>query len=247
MNTAAVFGVDIGGSGVKGAPVDPTSGRLLAERERYETPQPATPDAVGRVVADLLLDFSWTGAVGVTVPGVVHHGVVRTAANIDPAWIGCDFARLLADQHGVAAAVLNDADAAGIAEMRHGAGRGRGGTVVLATLGTGIGTAVFVDGVLVPNTEFGHVQLHGDAAERYAAARVRKTEGLSWSEWAARLDEYLHELGMLLWPDLIVLGGGISRRSEKWLDELTVDIEVVPAELQNNAGIVGAAMAAASR
>ncbi|MEM9034168.1 MAG: ROK family protein [Actinomycetota bacterium] len=244
MSAAAVFGVDIGGSGVKGAPVDPDTGRLLAERERFETPQPATPEAVARVVADLLLEFSWKGPVGVTVPAVVQRGVVRTAANIDPSWIGCDFAGLLAEDHGIEATVLNDADAAGVAEMRHGAGRDRRGTVVLATLGTGIGTAVFVDGVLVPNTELGHLQMHGDAAERYAAARVRKAEDLSWGEWAERLDEYVHELGKLLWPDLVILGGGVSRRAEKWLDKLTADIEVVPAELQNNAGIVGAAMAA---
>jgi polyphosphate glucokinase len=240
----AIFGVDVGGSGVKGAPVEPTSGRLLADRERFETPQPATPDAVATVIGDLMLEFSWKGPVGVTVPAVVQHGVVRTAANIDPSWIGCDFAQLLADEHGIEATVLNDADAAGVAEMRHGAGRDRDGTVFLATLGTGIGTALFVDGALVPNTELGHIELHGGDAEKYAAARVRKAEDLSWGDWAARLDEYLHAIAKLLWPELIVLGGGVSRRAEKWLDRLTIDTEVVPAELQNNAGIVGAAMAA---
>ena len=242
----AVFGVDVGGSGVKGAPVDPVSGKLLADRERFETPQPATPEAVGRVISDLLLEFSWKGPVGVTVPAVVQHGVVRTAANIDDSWIGCRFVDQLRDEHGIEATVLNDADAAGIAELRHGAGRDRDGVVFLATLGTGIGSALFNRGELVPNTEFGHFELHGGEAEDYAAASVRKAEGLSWSKWAARVDEYLRVIELLLRPDLIVLGGGVSRRAEKWIEHITVETEVVPAELQNNAGIVGAAMAAAA-
>lgn len=241
----AVFGVDVGGSGVKGAPVDPATGRLLADRERFETPQPATPEAVGQVISDLLLEFSWKGPVGVTVPAVVQHGVVRTAANIDPSWIGCRFVDELADRHGITATVLNDADAAGVAEMRHGAGRDHDGVVFLATLGTGIGSALFHQRELIPNTEFGHFELHGGDAEDYAAASVRKSEDLSWTKWGKRVDEYLHVIELLLRPDLIVLGGGVSRRAEKWLHEITVEAEVVPAELQNNAGIVGAAMAAA--
>lgn len=241
----AVFGVDVGGSGVKGAPVDPATGRLLADRERFETPQPATPEAVGRVISDLLLEFSWKGPVGVTVPAVVQNGVVRTAANIDASWIGCRFVDQLADDHGIDAVVLNDADAAGIAEMRHGAGRECDGVVFLATLGTGIGSALFNQRELVPNTEFGHFELHGAEAEDYAAASIRKAEGLSWTKWGKRVDEYLHVIELLLRPDLIVLGGGVSRRAEKWIDEITVDTTVVPAELQNNAGIVGAAMIAA--
>lgn len=239
------FGVDIGGSGVKAAPVDLDTGLLADDRARVDTPQPATPEAVVAEVAQLVAGFGWEGRLGVTVPGVVQHGVVRTAANIDPSWKGLDLAALLRDAHGLDAVVLNDADAAGVAEMTHGAGKGRDGVVLVATLGTGIGTALFTDGHLVPNTELGHIELHGGDAEKYAAAKVRKAADLEWTTWAGRLDEYLDALEKLLWPDLIILGGGVSRKAHKWIDVLTVEAEVVPAQLQNTAGIVGAAMAAA--
>ncbi len=242
----AVFGVDVGGSGVKGAPVEVGSGRLLTARERIETPQPATPSAVTRVVVDLVAASAWGGPIGLTIPGVVRRGVVETAANIDPGWIGTDVVALMRDEHGVETVALNDADAAGVAEMTHGAGRGRGGVVVLVTFGTGIGTALFNDGVLVPNTELGHLELRGADAELHAAARVRKAEGLGWDEWGRRADEYLRLLDLVIQPDLIIVGGGVSKKADRWLGELTLSTEVVPAELRNDAGIVGAAMAAAA-
>jgi polyphosphate glucokinase len=253
----ALIGVDIGGSGVKAAVVDVGSGRLLTERLREPTPTPATPEAVCEVVASLVdrvgasAPAEARGAqgapVGCTIPSVVTDGVVRTAANIDDGWIGVRAAEHLGQLVGRPVTVLNDADAAGIAEVRFGAGRDAEGTVVVLTLGTGIGSALFRDGVLVPNTEFGHAQLHGDSAERWAAASVRKAEGLSWSAWAVRLSEYLEHLVLLVRPRLVVLGGGVSRRSEKFLPLLDVDpaVEVVPASLANAAGIVGAAMASA--
>ena len=178
------------------------------------------------------------------MPAVVKHGVARTAANIDPAWIGCDLDGLLSEALGRPIVALNDADAAGLAEMRFGAGRERSGTVILLTLGTGIGSAVFVNGVLLPNTEFGHIAIRGKAAEKRAAGQVRKNQGLSWPVWASRLSEVLVTIEQLLWPDLFILGGGVSRRHEKFLPLLNCRTEVVPAALGNDAGIVGAALAA---
>jgi polyphosphate glucokinase len=252
-----VIGVDIGGSGVKAAVVDVAAGVLITERLRESTPRPATPDAVCDVVG-ALVERVGAGApagagdmsrspVGCTIPSVVTDGVVRTAANIDDGWIGARAAARLGELLDRPVTVLNDADAAGIAEVRFGAARGVDGTVVVLTLGTGIGSALFRDGVLVPNTEFGHAQLHGDSAERWAAASVRKAQELSWAEWAGRLSEYLDHLVLLVRPRRIVLGGGVSRRAEKFLPLLEVDpdVEVVPAALANAAGIVGAAMAAA--
>lgn len=242
-----VFGVDIGGSGVKGAPVDIGAGELVGERVRVETPEPATPEAVAEVVADIVDSVGGSGRIGVTVPGVVTSGVVRTAANIDASWIGTDFAELLRKRHDIESVVMNDADAAGIAEMAHGAGRGQDGVVFMATLGTGIGTAVFVDGVLVPNTELGHIEMNGMAAEKAAAAKVRKREGLDWDDWAVRVDQYFHMIERLMWPDLIVVGGGVSKKIDEWFDHLTITTPIVAAELQNDAGIVGAAMRAAAQ
>jgi polyphosphate glucokinase len=240
----SVFGIDVGGSGIKGAPVDLGTGRLKVERRKILTPQPATPEAVAVAVVALAREFGAPGPVGVAVPAVVKQGIARTAANIDPAWIGCDIAQLLHDVLGTPVQVLNDADAAGLAEMRFGAGRGRHGTVVVLTLGTGIGSAVFVQGVLVPNTEFGHMDIRGKAAERRAAARVRKAEGLSWDAWAVRLSEVLVALERLLWPDLFILGGGVCRKHAKFVPLLECHTPVVPAALGNDAGIVGAALAA---
>jgi polyphosphate glucokinase len=241
-----VIGVDIGGSGIKAAPVDLELGSFTNERIRYPTPQPATPERVAEVVATLVTELVTPGPVGVTVPAVVRHGTVLSAANIDPSWIGCDARTLLGRATGRTVSVVNDADAAGLAEMRHGAGRGRDGVVVMITLGTGIGSAVFVDGTLVPNTELGHLHLHGGDAEDYAADSVREREDLGWKEWAHRVEKYVHLLEKLLWPDLIIVGGGVSKKADKFLPHIESSVEVVPAGLHNDAGIVGAAFCTAA-
>jgi polyphosphate glucokinase len=240
----SVLGIDVGGSGIKGAPVDLAAGRLALERHKILTPRPATPEAIAAAIAAIVLEFDAPGRVGVAVPAVVKNGIARTAANIDPAWIGCDIGGLLRARLDRPVVVLNDADAAGLAEMRFGAGRDRRGTVIMLTLGTGIGSAVFVDGVLVPNTEFGHLDIGGIVAERRASALVRKNEGLSWEKWAGRLSRVLVAIEGLLWPDLFIIGGGVSRRHEKFVPLLQCGTPVVPATLTNDAGIVGAALAA---
>lgn len=240
--TAHRLGIDIGGSGVKGAPVDTTKGELVAERFRLDTPQPATPDAVAATVAEVVRHFEWQGPIGLTVPGVVKRGVVHTAANIDKAWIGTDAAALFGTATGQTCHVLNDADAAGIAEMRFGAGKDRDGVVVMITLGTGIGFALFNDGVLLPNTELGHLQMNGRDAEDQASARVREDGDLSWKKWAETVDQYLDMIDHLLWPDLIIIGGGVSKKADKFFPHLNTRAELVPAALQNEAGIVGAAL-----
>ncbi|MDQ3152510.1 MAG: ROK family protein [Actinomycetota bacterium] len=245
MTSTRGFGVDVGGSGIKGAPVDLATGSLAADRRRFPTPRPSSPGAVADVVAGIVAQFGWTGPLGITLPCVVKHGIARTAANVDPAWRGTDAADLLRQRTGCPAVVLNDADAAGLAEMRFGAGRGRDGVVVLLTFGTGIGSAVFHHGELVPNTEFGHLEVDGHDAERRAAASARDAEALSWPDWAARVSRYLQVLENLVWPDLVIAGGGVSRKAENWLPLLECRTDVVAAELQNNAGIVGAAAAAA--
>ena len=240
------LGVDIGGSGIKGAPVDVAKGALTAQRLRVPTPKPATPDAVIATVADLVRQFATTGPVGVTVPSAVQRGIVRTAANIDPSWIDVDAVGRLTETLGRPAVVLNDADAAGIAEMRFGAGRDQRGTVMIVTLGTGIGTAIFVDGRLVPNLEFGHIEVRGREAEARASAAVRTTKSLSLSAWAKRVDEVLRTYEKLIWPDLFIIGGGISKRAAQFIPMFTTKVPVVPAQLKNDAGIVGAAVAAES-
>ena len=239
-----ILGIDIGGSGIKGAPVDLNQGVLAAERLRIATPQPATPDAVADTVGRLIRHFNWTGPVGCGLPSVVQNGVARTAANIDSSWIGSDVRTLLSQRTGCPVTVINDADAAGIAEMRFGAGRGRNGTILMVTVGTGLGTALFRDGSLVPNTELGHLLLNGKVAEKYASAAAREDLGLSYKTWAKRLDLYLHQLQSLFWPDLFILGGGISKKHEKFFPFLTIETEFLPAVLRNQAGIVGAALAA---
>lgn len=244
-----VFGVDIGGSGIKGAPVDLERGDLAQERHKVLTPQPATPAAVADAVAEVIANFSWSGPVGITFPGVVTGGVTRTAANVDKGWIDVDAATLLGDRlGGLPVTLLNDADAAGIAEMTFGAGRGRKGTVILLTFGTGIGSAVFIDGRLVPNTELGHLELHGHDAEKHASTKTKEDEDLSWQQWAYRVQKYLAHVEMLFSPELFIIGGGVSRKAEKFVPLIEgIRAKIVPAELQNNAGIVGAAMAAAGR
>jgi polyphosphate glucokinase len=238
------FGVDIGGSGIKGCPVDLAAGELVGERMRIETPQPSTPDAVYDVVHRVVAGFGWSGQIGVTFPGVMKSGVAFTAANVDKSWIGTDVDAGLEAVIPGAVHTLNDADAAGLAEMRYGAGRDRGGVVLMLTFGTGIGSAVFVDGTLVPNTEFGHIQVDGEDGERRASAAAREREDLSYAEWATRVDRYLDVLEAGLWPDLIIVGGGVSKKAHKWVPLLSTRTPVVPAELQNDAGIVGAALAA---
>jgi polyphosphate glucokinase len=241
------FGVDIGGSGIKGCLVDLDKGELIGERIRIETPQPSLPGPVCDVVAQIVTSFGWTGRVGVTFPGVMKLGVAYTAANVDKSWIGTDVDVMLDKLIPGTVETLNDADAAGIAEMRYGAGRDRNGTVLMLTFGTGIGSALFVDGHLVPNTEFGHIQVDGEDGERRASAAAREREGLSYPEWAQRVDRYLDVLEAGLWPDLIIVGGGVSKKADKWVPLLTTRTPVVPAQLQNDAGIVGAALAAYER
>ncbi|OUC95086.1 polyphosphate--glucose phosphotransferase [Streptosporangium minutum] len=239
------LGIDIGGSGIKGAPVDVVKGELTRERLRIPTPVPATPKAVAAVVAQIVEHFGWTGPVGVTFPGVVTAGITRSAANVDEAWIGEDARALFAKATGLSVVVLNDADAAGTAEMAIGAGRGKDGVVLVLTFGTGIGSALFVDGRLVPNTELGHLEIRGKDAEKRASDHAREDHELSWEKWAGRVEEYLQHVEALFSPSLIIIGGGVSKKSEKFLPKVRVRTPVVPAALQNEAGIVGAAMAAA--
>ena len=242
-----VLGIDIGGSGIKAAPVDVTTGKLLADRQKIETPQPAMPDPVADVVKQLTTAFSWSGPIGVTFPGVVTDGVTRTAANLNPAWIGLDAAALFGKATRNPVRVMNDADAAGVAEMRFGAGAGEQGTVLMLTFGTGIGSALFIKGILVPNTEFGHIEIRGQDAEKRASERAKELHDLSWGTWAGRVDEYLHHIEALLSPRLIIVGGGISKNADKWVPRLTgIRARIVPAALLNDAGIVGAAMATVS-
>lgn len=244
MNTAV--GVDIGGSGIKGAPVDLGSGELAADRIRVPTPSPSTPDAVARVVAQVVAECG-PGPVGVTFPAVITHGVARTAANVHESWVGADVEALLGEATGRPVLVVNDADAAGVAEARYGAAKGIGGVVVVTTLGTGIGSAVLVDGVLVPNTELGHLDVDGHDAETRAADSARDREELTWHQWAERLQRYYRALEDLFWPDLIVVGGGVSKKSDRFLPLLELRTPIVPARLLNSAGIVGAAVLAAER
>ncbi|MFF4545486.1 polyphosphate--glucose phosphotransferase [Streptomyces sp. NPDC001435] len=243
-----IFGVDIGGSGIKGAPVDLERGDLAEERFKVLTPHPATPDGVADGVKEVVEHFGWTGPVGLTFPGVVTGGaMIRTAANVDKSWIGTDARALFSDRlGGHDVTVVNDADAAGVAEMNFGAGQGRRGTVILLTFGTGIGSAVFVDGALVPNTELGHLELNGHDAEKRASSKVKEDNQMTWEHWARRVQKYLAHVEMLFSPELFIIGGGVSRKSDKFLHLIEgIKAEMVPAQLQNNAGIVGAAMRAA--
>ena len=240
-----VLGIDIGGTGIKGALVDTGTGELLTERHRLLTPQPATPRAMIATLTEIVKHFDWHGPFGCGFPAAIKHGVVYTAANVSTQWIGVNLQQALHEATQCHAVVLNDADAAGLAEMRFGAGRDESGVVLVITLGTGIGTAMFVDGRLVPNLELGHIEIEGKEAEDWTAAIVRKQAKLSWKAWAKRVDKYLIAMQQLLWPDLIIIGGGISRNHARFFPFLTVQTRVVPAEMRNQAGIVGAALAAA--
>jgi polyphosphate glucokinase len=241
------LGIDIGGSGVKGAIVDVTSGKLASDRHRIPTPQPSTPDAVIDVVSDIVRFHEWSGPIGVTVPSVVMDGVVMTAANIDDGWIDFDAAAALSEALGRDVVVLNDADAAGMAEVRHGAARDTSGVCIVLTFGTGIGSAIINDGVLVPNSELGHLHFRGMEAEEYAAGRLVKRENMDIDWWSERVNELLQHIDLILSPRTIVFGGGISKRFAIIAPHLRTRATVVPAQLRNNAGIVGAAMAATGR
>ncbi|EME23648.1 polyphosphate--glucose phosphotransferase [Rhodococcus triatomae] len=238
------LGIDVGGSGVKGGIVDLDSGELVGERQKILTPQPSTPGAVAETVQEIVKRFEWDGPVGITLPAVVTSGVARTAANIDPSWIGTDGAELFSRTlDGRSVAVLNDADAAGIAEDRYGAGKDVDGVVVLLTFGTGIGSAILNHGVLLPNTEFGHLEVHGKEAEHRASSAAKERHDWSYERWAKEVSRVLETYEALLWPDLFIAGGGISRKADKWIPHLTNRTPVVAATLRNTAGIVGAALA----
>jgi len=243
------IGIDFGGSGIKAAPVDLSTGEFSAERERMDTPEKSTPSAVAAVMAKLLQKFEdSTSAVGVTVPGVVRKGgVVASAANIDKSWIGTDADDLLSDVLGREVHVINDADAAGLAEVRYGVARGRDGLIIVTTLGTGIGSALLYDGVLVPNSELGHLEIDGYDAESRAANSARKDEDLSWEKWAKRLTTYYQTVEKLFSPDLIVVGGGVSKHAREFIPLIEIDTEIISATLRNTAGIVGAAVLAADK
>jgi polyphosphate glucokinase len=236
------LGIDIGGSGVKGSVVDLARGELLGERLRFDTPAASTPSAVAPLVAEIVKQLKWTGPVGCTFPGIIYHGVIKTAANLDKAWVDTNGVRLFERVTGRPVKLINDADAAGIAEMSYGAGRNQAGVTIMLTFGTGIGSAIFLDGKLLPNTEFGHLPVRGKPAEHRAAARIRKEEGLSWDEWAERVNEYLALLEFFFSPDLFIIGGGVSKKYDRFMHLLRTRAQVVPAQLLNDAGIMGAAM-----
>ena len=239
-----VLGIDIGGSGIKGAIVNIETGELLTERHRIPTPSPSTPDAVAETVAKLVRELEWEGPVGCGFPAAIQNGVSMTASNISKKWIGVNVEDLFSQTLGMPVAVVNDADAAGLAEVKFGGGKGRNGLILLLTIGTGIGSALITDGKLVPNSELGHLKFKGDIAEKYCSDAARKREDLNWKQWGKRFDQYLNHINRLFYPDLIVLGGGASKKFEKFEENLTVSVPVVPAELLNLAGIIGAAMAA---
>ncbi len=238
-----ILGIDIGGSGIKGAIVDTVTGEMLTERHRIETPKPATPIQVAETIKKLVDFFEWKGQIGCGFPAVIQHGVVRTASNIDKSWIGVNAKELFKEYTGNDYQIVNDADAAGLAEMNFGAGKDKLGVVVVITVGTGIGSSIFTDGVLLPNTEFGHIIVKEQVGEKYASDATRKKEELKWDKWGKRFNEYLERIEFLLWPDVIIVGGGASKKFEKFSKELKTKAEIMPALLENNAGIVGAACA----
>ena len=239
-----ILGIDVGGSGIKGAPVNITNGALTADRFRLKTPKGAEPEAVAEVITNIVQHFNWKGPVGIGFPGPIKRGIVKLAANISPAWVGMNADDYLTEATGCSVTVGNDADVAGLAEMTFGAGRDQAGTVILITLGTGLGSAIFHRGMLIPNTECGHLEIKGEDAEARASDAARQRDNLSWEKYARRLNRYLLQMQKLFWPDLFILGGGISKESQNYIPLLTVETKVVPATFLNEAGIVGAAMAA---
>ncbi|WP_432559498.1 polyphosphate--glucose phosphotransferase [Granulicoccus sp. GXG6511] len=250
MSERPVLGIDIGGSGIKGAPVDLAVGDWATERLRIDTPAKSTPKNVAKVVRQIVDHFAdqiGDGPIGVTVPAVVMHGVTRSAANIDKAWIGFPVEQLFADTLGREVAVVNDADAAGVCEVKYGAAKDHPGLVLVTTLGTGIGSAILHNGVLIPNAELGHIEIDGHDAETRASAGVKDRKGWSMAEWIPRIERYYQTLERLLWPDLIVVGGGISREHDQFLPKLRLNTPIVPAAFRNRAGIIGAARLAHDR
>jgi polyphosphate glucokinase len=239
-----ILGIDVGGSGIKGAPVDIATGELTAERFRIKTPDGAEPEPVAEAVAEIAKSFNWSGPIGIGFPAPIKAGITMMAANVSEKWVGTNADDLFTKITGCDCTMINDADAAGLAEMEFGAGRGQPGTVIMITLGTGIGTAIFYRGKLLPNTEFGHLEMKGRDAEHRASDAVRQREDLSWKKYAKRLNRYLEEMEKLFWPDLFIVGGGISKKSEKYIPLLTINTPVIPAQFLNEAGIVGAALAA---
>lgn len=240
-----ILGIDVGASGIKGAIVNVETGELVTERFRVPTPFPSKPKAVAKAIVDVTNHFEWKGFIGVGFPSVVQNGLAKTAANIDKKWIGTDVEKLLSAATGCPVYVRNDADVAGIAELQFGAGKNNKGTVILITIGSGLGSAIFINGILMPNSELGHLKFKGMIAEHYAADSIRKKLELSWNDWGKRFNEYLQHLNFLFSPDLIILGGGSSKKFDRYKDLIKVDCHVTPAELLNNAGIIGAACLAA--
>jgi polyphosphate glucokinase len=245
MTVEHSFGIDIGGSGMKAAIVEVATGRMISERIRIDTPQPATPDAMAIVITKLVNQAEWSGPVGCTFPGIVRQGVIGSAVNLDPSWNEVDADALFSAASGCEVTILNDADAAGLAEIRFGSPRARQGVVLLLTFGTGIGSALFLDGRLLPNTELGHIELDGADAEPRTSAAAKDRELLTWEQWTPRVDRYLASLERLLAPDLIVIGGGVSEDSDEWFHLLNTRAPIERAQLGNNAGIVGAALVGA--
>ena len=239
-----ILGIDIGGSGIKGAPVDTEKGIFLKERYRIPTPQPAKPEPVAEVVGEIVKHFKWKGPIGCTFPAIIKNGVMHSAANVDDDWIGTDGHRIFQRVTGCPVKILNDGDAAGIAEMKFGAGKGHEGVVIILTFGTGIGSAMFINGHLLPNTEIGHLEVRGKDAERRAANSIRKKKDWSYKKWSKRVNEYLQHVEFLFSPDLFIFGGGVSKKHDKFFHYLDTKADIVPAQLLNDAGIIGAAMAA---
>ncbi|TAG56478.1 MAG: ROK family protein [Cytophagales bacterium] len=237
-----ILGVDIGGSGIKGAVVNTVTGELLQERFRLDTPIPATPQAVASTVKQLVQHFEWKGKIGVGFPAVIRKGIAKTAANVDASWVNIDVDKLISETTSCETNVINDADAAGIAEMKFGIGKNKKGVVLMITVGTGIGSALFYDGKLIPNTEYGHLFYKGEVAEKFCSDSARKKIDLKWDEWAKRFNLFLKHLERTISPDLIIIGGGVAKKQEKYFHLLSLDTEIKIATLENNAGIVGAAM-----
>ncbi len=244
MKFRKILGIDFGGSGIKGAPVNTKTGKLLDKRFRIPTPMPATPTNVTKTIEEIVKHFKWKGPIGLAFPSAVQNGVIKTAANIDKSWIGVNAAKVLSEKIELPVTVINDADAAGMAEMKFGAGRGNKGVVLMVTVGTGIGSVLFSQGKLVPNTELGHIYLNtGMDAELFASDAVRQNENLDWDVWAKRFNIYLLEMQRLFWPELIIVGGGVSKKKELFISHLTVSSKVVMAKAKNEAGMIGAALA----
>lgn len=241
----AILGIDVGGSGIKGAIVNCSNGKLISDRLRIETPDPPTPETIGITIANLVSKFKYKGPIGIGFPAVVKNGIVHTAANIDKSFIGIDYENYLSQQLAMPVKLINDADAAGLAEIKFGAGKDFKGLIILLTIGTGIGSVIVNRGKLIPNTELGHIFMpENREAEKYASDATRKNMNLAWDEWAQRINEYLMYLENLFWPDLLILGGGVSKHSERFFSYLTIRTPIVTAQLLNNAGIIGAALAA---